>query len=265
MKYCIPMLFCGLFFIGSSTASAHFDIVAYADNGRIAIGGHDDVLNINVTRLSVFGLDFDEDPLDPFVIGDPGFNNGAGFGGFFPNNGLLPTNATLSMDIATGLLYWNGAGAPKFGPASPGVQLGLKRGNVEVRISANSQVGTPPTIGATGRLHVHLESLLYQDGDAGLSLPDAPAGIYVVGLTLGLIPTHLDNYDLFYLVYNHQLDEATHDTAIDFVATRLVPEPSAWIVAILAICGFAVLQHQLRRGSGGVNKPTAERTRQAPA
>ena len=76
---CSPCLF------GPQSARAqHADVVPFTNGGVILTGAHDDLGDTTSQSMSVFGYDFGEDPLDPWIINDPGFNNSSAFtaGGF---------------------------------------------------------------------------------------------------------------------------------------------------------------------------------------
>jgi hypothetical protein len=231
-----------------SLALAHFDVVAYEDNGKIATGGHDDGTNEDIVSTRVFGYDFGEEPGDPYFIGDPGFNNGAFAIGVFPNNGLLPASKTLGFNVTTNLLYWDGTGSVAFAPAPAGVSLGLQRSSSTVHISGTGQTGTVPTIsstGASGRVHEHLGSLLQFSDDTNPAAPNAPDGIYVVGIELTLPDSGLANSDPIYLVYNALVDEEVHDEAMAYVEAQLVPEPASWLLACVGM-GLVVIARSWR-------------------
>jgi hypothetical protein len=245
MRYCI--LGFASFVFAAAVARAHDDVVPYELDGKIATGGHDDVLGTDNITQHVFGFDFGEDPLDPYFIGDPGINNGAFAIGVYPNDGLLPANFTLAFNVLTNLQYWDGAGGVSFAAAPADVTLGLNRASNTVLISGTGQSGTPPTIGSTGasgRLHVHINSLLNFTDGTDPTPPNAPDGIYLVGLELTLAGSGLLNSDPIYLVYNNGLDEEIHDEAIGWVEMNLVPEPTgiaivAPALALLAAGGLA--------------------------
>ena len=55
-------------------SAQHADIKPNLQGGRIVTDGWIDAFSQQIDGLQVFGLDFQEDPLDPFVINDPGFN-----------------------------------------------------------------------------------------------------------------------------------------------------------------------------------------------
>ena len=122
----------------ASVACAHNDVVPYSNGTKILTGGHDDLAGTTDELLSVFGYDFGEDPLDPWVIGDPGFNNSSAFTTSFPNAGALPAGA-LALSVFSGnygsLHYWDGTGtSAAFSPVASGVEINLNRGSNNLRI-----------------------------------------------------------------------------------------------------------------------------------
>lgn len=249
MRSCTLTLLLILF--GAAAAHAHDDVVPYAFGGKLVTGGHDDGTLTDTLEMRVYGFDFGEEPSDPYFIGDPGFNNGAFAIGVFPGNGLLPAGFTLGFDVATNLQYWDGAGAANFTAAPGGVELGLQRGSFTTYVSGVGQTGTVPTIGSTGasgRLHVHLGSLLnYSDG-IDPALPNPPDGIYLLGLTLKLPGSGLADTDTLYFVYNNGLDEEVHDQAMDWVQnTLVVPEPSSYLLMVTAAGALGLIVRRKRR------------------
>lgn len=224
---------------GTQVARAHEDVTPYALNGKVVTGGHDDALGTDNLEQRVFGYDFGEDPLDPFFIGDPGFNNGAFAIGVYPGNGLLPTGFTLGFNVLTNLSFWDGTGAVSWGAPAPEVSLGLQRGSNTVTISGSGASGTVPTIGSTGasgRLHVHLGSLLNSSDGIDPLGPNAPDGIYMVGLELKLPGSGLANSESIYFVFNNNLDEGIHDLAMSAIeASLVVPEPSTYALGLAAL------------------------------
>lgn len=232
----------------AASLQAHDDVVPYELNGKIFTGGHDDALGTDTIVQRVFGYDFGEEPSDPYIIGDPGFNNGAFGIGIFPNDGLLPVNQTLTFSVLTNLQYWDGTGSVSFDAAPAGVDLGIKRGSFTLHVSGTGQSGVTPTLGGTaaaGRLHVHVESQLNFTDGTDLTLPNAPEGIYLVGLELAL--PGLTNSDPIYFLYNNGLDEEIHDEAINWVEANLVPEPSSLSLAAISLLGMAAFGRQRRR------------------
>lgn len=223
----------------ANMAVAHDDVTPYALDGKIVTGGHDDEAGTNTIEQRVYGYDFGEDAADPFFIGDPGINNGAFAIGLFPNDGLLPAGFTLGFNVLTNLRYWDGTGAVSWGLPAAEVSLGLQRGSNTVTISGLGQSGTVPTIGSTGasgRVHVHLGSLLNSSDGIDPAGPNAPNGIYMISLELKLPGSGLANSDSIFFVYNNNMDEEVHDLAIeDIEASLLVPEPSTYALGLSAL------------------------------
>ncbi len=240
--------------IGSvAAARADFDVAPYELSGKIVTGGHDDVLGSDNISQRVFGYDFFEDPLDPYLIGDPGFNNGTFMIGIYPNNGLLPANSTLGFEVLTNLQYWDGLGAVSFSAAPADVDLGIRRGSTTVHISGLGLSGSVPTIGNTGppgRLHVHVESQLNFTDGTNPNPPNAPDGVYMIGLRMTLAGSGVANSDPIYFVYNANVSAEIHDQAIEWVQTHLVPEPSTWALMTTALGAVVSLRWRRRRRTG---------------
>jgi hypothetical protein len=249
MRFCTLTLLAILF--AAAAAHAHDDVVPYGFGGKLVTGGHDDGLGTDTIETRVFGYDFGEEPSDPYFIGDPGFNNGAFAIGVFPNNGLLPTGFTLGFDVVTNLQYWDGAGSVSFLDGPLDVSLGLQRGSNTVFVSGTGQTGTVPTIGSTGvsgRLHVHLGSLLNDTDGINPDLPNPPDGIYLLGLRLKLPGSGLADSDTLYFVYNNGLDEEVHDQAMDWIQnTLVVPEPSSYVLMATAAAALGLIARRKRR------------------
>jgi hypothetical protein len=219
---------------------ADFDVVPYELAGKIVTGGEDDVTGaVNITER-VYGFHFDEVASHPFIITDPGFNNGTSFTvGVFPNNGLLPVSKDLAFTVLTNLEYWDGTGAVSFGAAPASVSLGL---NHDLLIDAASHVPDTSTIGntaAAGRLHVHIESdLNYTDG-TDKNPPNAPDGLYLIGMKLSLPGSGIADSEPIFLIYNNNTDDAIQDDAIAWANANLVPEPATWLLLATSLGALA--------------------------
>lgn len=237
----------------------HVDVVPYASGtGASAVlltGGHSDFSLDTIQLMQVFGYDFGEN--DPYFAGDPGFNNGSTFtAGIFPNDGKLPPGS-LVLSLFSGpyaaLHYWNGSGAPSFAPAIGGIQINLNRGSANLRVGATTTSGsitvaTIPAAGvAAGRVHQHLQSSI-GSGGAGSSFAvlGAPDGIYAFGALLSVGSVRSDP---IYFVFNQGMDEAIHDSAIEFYEAAVVPEPASWCLAAAGLLG-TVLFGCCRRRKG---------------
>ncbi len=232
----------------SVACAQHNDVVPYSNGTKILTGGHSDLANTTDELLSVFGYDFGEDPNDPWVIGDPGFNNSSAFTTSFPNAGALPAGA-LALSVFSGnygsLHYWDGTGtSAAFSPVASGVEINLNRGSNNLRIGGATASGSLSiaTILAAGRVHQHLQTSLGAGGSGGsFTTLGAADGIYAFGATLssgGL------SSDPIYFVFNAGMSEAIHDVGIDFYATQAVPEPSCFALVTL---GVAVLAFRRKR------------------
>jgi hypothetical protein len=227
----------------ASVACAHNDVVPYSNGTKIVTGGHDDLAGTTDELLSVFGYDFGEDPNDPWVIGDPGFNNSSAFTTSFPNAGALPAGA-LALSVFSGnygsLHYWDGTGtSAAFSPVASGVEINLNRGSSNLRIGGATASGSLSiaTISAAGRVHNHLQTSLGTGGSGGsFTNLGAADGIYAFGATFssgGL------SSDPIYFVFNAGMSEAIHDVGIDFYATQAVPEPSCFALVTLGVAVLA--------------------------
>ena len=261
-----PILLAVLLSVGlGRIAQAHSDVLLYISGGsgsgtgitggKLMTGGFDDGLPVQpadpllpnpVLVQRVFGYDFGEEPSDPYIIGDPGFNNSAAASvGITPNNGVLPNGSVLGITPVSILFYWDGNGAVNFTPAPAGVELGFKRGSTTGLVSNAGTLATFPTIGTTdglGRLHVHTESQLNFTDGADPALPNAPEGIYYYGAILSLSTGGVAASDPIYFAYNNGLTETQHDEAISFIENNIaaVPEPGTWacVVCCLGAVGY---------------------------
>lgn len=229
--------------LSSVTAHGHDDVVPYGNLTKLLIGAHDDLNNTTSASQAAFGFDFGEDPNDPWVINDPGFNNSSAFtAGVFPGDGLLPASGSLVLSVFGGrygpLHYWNGTGSPAFLPVSNGVEIALDSGTPFLRIGGTTTSGSI-SIGSitAGRIHKHIDSLIGAGGSGGsFTTQGAANGFYAFGATLAVPASGLLASDPIYFVYNVGMSETIHDEALDFYATHVVPEPSS-----LHACGLGLV------------------------
>lgn len=227
-----------------SARAQHADVVPYTNGSAILTGAHDDLGGTTSQSMSVFGYDFGEDPLDPWIINDPGFNNSSAFTtGVFPNDGKLPTQSSLALAIAAGaygpLHFWDGSGSPSFTPASDGVGINLNKGSFNLLIGGSTTTGSLgiASTGLQGRVHQHLNSSIGSGWNGtAFTTPGAADGLYAFGVTLsagGLTSEPI------YFLYNVGLTETVHDEAIAWYEANVVavPEPSSATLAGIAIAG----------------------------
>jgi hypothetical protein len=226
-------------------AAQHADIKPDVEGGRIITDGYIDDTGETIRGLRVFGFEFQEDPLDPYVSRDPGFNTvGASM---FPPGSQLSFNVpgAALFGLPTNLTYWSGTGSVSFGAAPSGETLRLNRGTQDRTIGGGTNAIAGFAIGAAGAngsIHEHLDSFL-QGSDGNVNPGDGiiPAdGIYLVSLELTSSDPSIASSRPTFLVYNNGLDETAHDLAIDWVETNLVPIPEPWSVS-LGLFGMLIL------------------------
>jgi hypothetical protein len=236
-------------------AGQHSDIKPNVLDGRIITDGHIDATGETFPGQRIFGYDFQEDPLDPYVIGDPGFNT--------VGPSMLPPGSQLSFNVLapavfglpSNLTYWNGSGAVSFGSAPSGETLRLNRGTQDRTIGGGTSAIAGfaiDTAEANGALHEHLSSFL-QGSDGNVNPGDgvvAADGIYLVPLELASSDPAIAASLPLFLVYNNGLDEEVHDMAIEWVETNLVPIPEPASIS-LGLFGIFVLGAVAARVKGG--------------
>jgi len=247
---------------------AHDDVVPYLDllTNRLRTGGYDDPADTYSVAQRVFGYDFGEDELDPWIIRDPGFNNDEPLIiTNFPNGGLLPASRNLFFSVFGGpygsLHYWGGNGSPAFSPVTDGTEIIIDSGTPFLRIGATTTSGSINIVSTgAGRVHDHIDSLIGSGGSGVVFATDgAPHGFYAFGATLslsGTSPTYGAS-DPIYFVYNVGMSESLHDEAIDFYNVQVVPEPSSLALAGIGAvgAGLAALRsrQRLSRQKAGKN------------
>ena len=242
----------------ATAAFAHFDVVPYSDGSKILTGGHDHGVSPEVTvpSMTVYGYDFNEDPGNPYEIGDPGINNSSSFtSGVFVNDGLLPAGM-LSFSVYSGsygsLHYWDGTGSPSFSPVTGGVEVTLASTLGSLSIGASTTSGSFDirnvlAVGpSAGRVHLHLDSTI----SSGV-----PDGIYALGGVLSTSASGVADSDPIYFVYNMNASEESHDDAMAFyesLGPTAVPEidPNSLGSAFALVAG-SLAWLERRRGNRG--------------
>jgi hypothetical protein len=232
-----------------SATAQHADIKPNVQGGAIVTDGWIDATSELIPGFRVFGYDFQEDMLDPYVILDPGFNTVGASALPGGSQLILRVPSPTLFGLPANLTYWSGSGEVSFGAVPSGESLRLNRGTQDRIFSNNSSAIADFSIGgvgANGSIHEHLNSFL-QGSDGNVDPGDGivPAdGVYLVPFMLASSdPMVADSLPSF-LVYNNGVSEEVHDAAIDWVETNLVPipEPATLFMALFGVTGVFVLR-----------------------
>lgn len=176
-------------------------------DGAVAVGiGDHDAGTISDFGERVFAADM-------FVSGPNWF---ADEPGIFIEEGSLADNTQVSFTLTQSLMFWDGTGAVNFSQASESMSLGFGPASVSTTFDNNPVAGFSVNYDAdfVGGFDEHFDYTL--DGTAS-------AGIYLLANTFSLSGA-IDS-DVIFTVFNAGLDESTHDLAIDYAETVLVPTP----------------------------------------
>ncbi len=162
------------------------DVQLFLEEGAILTGG----LNKRVSGdaaiapyQQVFVNSFTRNSAGAVTVGDPGFN---------ASRGALTSLWRTTLEVVSGLSYWDGSGAtPAFVPATGGVEINLRAGTSNIRVGAANAGGKVfvQTVPSSGEVHTHLTSNIGAGG-SGQSFVTAggPNGIYAFQATVGLDP-----------------------------------------------------------------------------
>jgi hypothetical protein len=222
----------------AATAFAEFDVVPFVSNGKIFANAHDDGTNEDVNDVSVFGYEFGEDSLDPYFIGDPGFNSLGGTALPFPSN--------LNLKVVSDLKYWDGIGPVSLSAAPNGESLFLKKGSFNISIGSGTTVPLSLTIqpvDSLGGVHSHIESFLFSSDDEAIPNDgnDATDGIYFLQASISSSSPSITDSDPLWFVFNNGLSETQLNAAMS-----VVPEPSSIVLGMFAAGSLATYLRRQR-------------------
>ncbi|MCA9306575.1 MAG: hypothetical protein KDA16_08575 [Phycisphaerales bacterium] len=199
----------------------HFDVWVQVESGQLTTGSFQEDIggDIFTPDVRVFGVELGE--ISPNFADDPGF---------YANS--MPAGFELGFNITDSLRVWNGS---DFGTtASLDMTAWLAFG-----VMGSPSATTPATAGGStaGFNFATADGTGFFDSHPDFVL-NAPAtdGIYL--LQLELTGTGVLSSEPFWIVFNQNLDEETHDAAIDWANTNLVPTPGmlmAFIPSLLAV------------------------------
>jgi len=175
------------------------DVLVEVFNGRIITGVIDADDDITFRDLRVFPSELGE--IFPNWTDEPGFDS--------PDN-EFPPDSEVGFDVMDGLRVWNGADFSTLADST--MTIGF--GPLEVETGDGFTEGFSIPVAPNGEWHKHLEFTLNDPADDG---------VYLLGLQLWNTDASIEASATFYFVFNQNMDEDLHDTALDFVEAELVP------------------------------------------
>lgn len=195
-------------------------------DGTVAVGiGDHDAGSISGFGERVFAADM-------FISGPNWF---ADEPGIFIEEASLADNTQVSFTLTQSLMYWDGTGPVSFSQSTEAMSLGFGPASVSSAFDNNPVAGFSINFDAdvAGGFDEHMDYTL--DGTAS-------TGIYLLANTFSL--SGAADSDVIFTLFNAGLDEATHDLAIDYAETVLVPTPGA--AGILALAGLGAMTRRRR-------------------
>ena len=251
----------------AAQAHVHFDLSPHLPAGgdKIIVDGLTHAMNTNpFTELPapsarylnpgqrVFELELEDVGGEGYAF-DPGIARDAP-SAFDPDGNEINANATnlrptsadrINVRFTRDLLRWDG---DSFEGLSTGETLNLvvpgpNGDTIVAGTNLPSFMGGPqelPWVSTSDRLHLHTQTYL-----KGQNASTAPLdGVYLVGLQFESTVAGIAPSDEVFVVYNFNDTEENHETAVEFVETSMVPEPTG--LAALALGGTALLRRRRR-------------------
>lgn len=153
--------------------------------------------------------------------------------GIFIEEGSLPDGTQVGFTIEAAVLFWDGTGAVNFSTSPDLMTLEFGPNTVTTSAVDGDIAGFNINFDAStvGGFDEHYDYLLDNS---------ASQGIYVLQNRFSL--SGFSDSVSVWTVFNAGLDETTHDTAIDWVESNLVPAPSA--AALLAMGGLVAARRR---------------------
>jgi hypothetical protein len=158
--------------------------------------------------------------------------------GFEADDGVLDAGEELSVELLSGLLFWNGASV---GAAPAGTALAIDQGPARLASLTGAGPLNAFVLGSAddeGGLHAHLDFLLLQENGATPPVlePGGPLGVF--GLHLRLTsPQHGASQPLL-IAFNNGLPDDDFAAAAEALAAHAgvpVPEPATALLASLGV------------------------------
>lgn len=186
----------------------HFDVWVQVERNQLTTGSFQEDIggDIFTPGVRVFGVELGE--VSPNFADDPGFFSES-----------LPAGLELGFNITESLRVWNGSDFAQ--TAASDMTLWLAFG-----VPGSPSATTPASPGGTtagfGFATADSGGFIDDHPDFVLNSP-ATDGIYL--LQLELTASGVLSSEPFWIVFNQNMDEQTHDAAIEWVEVNLVPAP----------------------------------------
>jgi len=195
----------------SPAIASGVDVLLRPEANTVVTGAFSDDTQMIVSQNErVFEAEFGENPAEPNFADEPGFQS------FDP----VFDGGDWSFAFVDAVRLWDGSDFDAVAPDTVTMRFGGL---------ATPSTTSPTTPGDTaqgfslpipsGGFHDHLD--ITYNGPA----TSASDGIYLISLTASV--TGFETSDPFFFVMNRGLSEETHEAAIDFVRTEIVPAPGA--------------------------------------
>lgn len=205
-----PAAFLASVSYGGPAEEEHFDVWVQVEGNQIRTGSFQEDLggDIFTPGVRVFGVELGE--ISPNFADDPGFYSES-----------LPAGFELGFNMTESLRVWNGSDFSQTASSDMTAWFAFGVPGSPSATTPASPGGFTPgfnfaTADGTGFIDDHPEFVL-----------NAPAtdGVYLLQLELTTTASGILNSEPFWIVFNQNSDEETHDAAIEWVETNLVPTP----------------------------------------
>lgn len=191
----------------AQTFAVNSDVRPAIVNSRVVTQSIDDETDETLTSVRVFSYSFQEDPIEPYFLNDPGFNAVFGSG--------LTQGTQLNFSVLSNLRYWNGTGAAGFGETVGQARLRINRASTNVFVTGSSPAQNGfaiANVSSGGVMHAHLNTFL--EDPTG-----TPAtGIYFAAIDVGNTAAGIARSLPVYLLFNNGAAPAAFTRARSYVA-----------------------------------------------
>jgi len=184
-------------------AQHHGDVFITVETDQLVTGLIEDDGDVELPER-VFESEFGES-------GIPGFTDEPGFDG---EAGTFEPDQRIGWNAMAGLLRWTGDGFAAAGEET----LRVSFASLEFTVEDEPVNGFDLAVSSDGSFHRHLNFLLL--GGEGDPLP----GVYLLELELVATEHGVESSNSFWIVFNHDADEAEYDAATDWVREHLAGE-----------------------------------------